>query len=127
MTKINIQRTFDPSKVYETDAGKQLKDFIDSQLQVNELSLRTLRGGISFEDNMYCLVRDLELKHAEPQVIGSDKKVSLMFAGRVFSTEFYLTAPLQWYYNDQGQLEVVARFSGTPTVALKVRTVILFE
>lgn len=127
MTKINIQRTFDPSKVYETDAGKELKEFIDSQLQVNELVLRTLQLGVSFPDNIYGSVRDVEVKHGVPQIIGAGKVVDMILVGRVFNRDYALSAPLHWYYNDQNELEIVAQFTGTPTIAIKLRIVLLFQ
>lgn len=127
MTKINIQRTYDPSKAYTTEAGKELHDFIDAQLQANELLLRTLRNGVSFEDQIYGSVRDIELKHAVPQVISADKPVQMILVGRVYNQTYGLSAPLHWYYNDQNQIEVVASFTGTPTIAIKLRIVLLFS
>ena len=127
MTKITIQRTFDPSKTFQTDSGKEMREFIDNELQVDELALRTLRNGVSFEDNVYCNVRDIELKHAEVQIISADKPVQMILVGRVYNKDYGLSKPLHWYYNDQNQLEVVAEFTGTPTIAVKLRVVLLFS
>lgn len=127
MTKVTIQRTFDPSKIYGTDAGKQVKEFVDAQLSVNELVLRILLNGISFEDNVNCLVKDLDLQHNVPQTVGITKPVSMILCGRVFNREARLTEPIHWYYDDQNQLTVLAQFFGSPAVAIKVRTVVLFS
>ena len=126
MTKQNIQRTYDPAKVLQTKAGQEVKDFIDSQLSVNELVLRTLQNGVSFEDNIYGVARDVELKHAEVQIISADKPVQMILVGRVYAKDFALSQPLHWYYNDQNQLEVLAKFTPIPTVAVKLRLVLLF-
>lgn len=127
MTKINIQRTYDPSKAYTTDAGKELHDFIDAQLQVNEIVLRALLKGLSFEDNIYCAVRDIELKHNTPQIISADKPVQMILVGRVFNKDYGLSSPLHWYYNDQNEVEVLAQFTSSPTLAIKLRVVLLFQ
>jgi hypothetical protein len=127
VTKITIQRTYDKSQIANTDAGKQLDPFVDSQLSVNELVLRTLRNGVSFGDNVYCLVKDLELRHNTPQTVGIDKPVDMILVGRNYSKDYPLSAPLHWYYNDQNQVVVIAQFSGSPTIAIKIRTVLLFQ
>lgn len=127
MTKVTIQRTFDPAKVYETDAGKQVQPFIDAQLSVNELVLRILLNGVSFEDNVNCVIRDVDLHHNTPQTIGITKPVSGMICVRVYDKAAYLTVPLHWYYDDQNQLTVIAQFFGTPALAIKTRIVLLFS
>ncbi len=124
MTKITIQRTFDPAKTYATEAGKQIKEFIDSQLSVNELVLRVLLKGVSFADNFYCLEKEVELKHGTPQVIQAGKRVKGILVQRTMSR---MTEPLFWEYNDQGELSLTAQFFGSPTVAVKVNLVLLFE
>lgn len=127
MTQINIQRTYDPAKVLQTEAGKQIADFIDAQLQVNELSLRTLRNGVSFKDNISCSVRDIELMSGITQTLAVDRPVEMILPGRSYNKDYPLSAPLHWYYNDQNQLTVVATFTGSPTVAIKLRIVLLFS
>ncbi len=124
MTKITIQRTFDPAKTYETEAGKQLKEFIDSQLSVNELVLRCLLKGISFTDNFYCQEKEVELKHATPQVIQANKRVKGILVQRTLTR---MTEPLFWQYNDGGELSLTAQFFAAPAVAVKVNVVLLFE
>lgn len=124
MTKITIQRTFDPAKTYETEAGKQMKEFIDSQLSVNELVLRVLLNGISFTDNIYCAEKEVELKHGTPQVIQASKRVKGILVQRTLAR---MTEPLFWQYNDQGELSITAQFFAVPAVAVKVNLVLLFE
>lgn len=127
MTKITIQRTYDSSKVKTTDAGKELDEFIDFETLVDELVLRTLRNGISFADNVYCLVKDVDLKHNVAQVVGVERPIDMILVGRNFSKENPLSAPLHWYYNDQNQVVVIAQFTGSPTIAIKIRLVLLFQ
>lgn len=127
MTKINIQRTFDPSKIYQTPEGKAIQEFIDSQLQVNELVLRSLRNGVAFEDNVNAAVRDIELKHDTVQIISADKPVQMILVGRCYNPTYPLSQPLHWYYNDQNELTVLAKFTSSPTIAIKLRIVLLFS
>lgn len=124
MTKITIQRTFDPAKTYETEAGKQLKEFIDSQLSVNELLLRVLLNGVSFIDNIYCVEKEVELKHGTPQIIQASKRVKGILVQRTMSR---MSEPIFWQYNDQGELSLTAQFFASPAVAIKVNLVLLFE
>jgi hypothetical protein len=127
MTKVTKNRTYDAAAEFKKPEGQALKGFIDDQITGDELTFRILRNGISFGDNVNCVVKDLDLLDGVAQVIGIDKPVDMMLVGRVLSREFGLSQPLHWYYNDRNQLEVVAHFSGTPTVAVKVRAVILFQ
>ncbi len=124
MTKITIQRTFDPAKTYTSEAGKQLKEFIESQLSVNELVLRVLLKGVSFADNFYCEEKEIQLKHAVPQVIQANKRVKGVLVQRTMSR---MSEPLFWEYTDQGELALTAQFFGVPAVAIKVNVVLLFE
>lgn len=124
--KITLTRTPDPSKILATEPGKLLREFIDYSLAFFELVLRTLRGGISFEDNVNCLVKDLDLTQDTVQTVGVSKPVDMILVGRSYDRDFPVEF-LHWYYNDQNELEVKAHFNGSPTVAVKVRVVILFQ
>lgn len=123
MTKITINRTFDKAPIANTDSGKELTPFIDSQLSVNELTLRTLSNGISFTDNFYGVESLVELKHNTPQVINVSKPVKGIVVGRTYEP---MSAPFFWKYNDQNELEVTAQFTGSPSVAIKVNLMIHF-
>ena len=126
--KVTIQRTFDPAKIYNTDSGKELKEFIESQLSVNELVLRILLNGVSFADNIACIERVLELKHDVPQTVGAPKPVGGIIVTRPsFEAGVRMSQPLHWYYDDQNNLTVVAQFSPIPAVAIKVKVVLLFQ
>jgi hypothetical protein len=127
MTKVTKSRTYDASKELSTPEGATLKGFIDDQLSGDELTFRILRNGISFADNINCVIKDVSLRHGVPQVVGVDKPVDMILVGKVYSQLNGLSAPLHWYYNDKSDLILIANFNGSPSVAIKIRIVILFQ
>lgn len=128
MTKINLTRTYDASKDLQTEAGKELEAFIQSNISSTELMVRALKNGISFGDNINCLVKTVELRSGQATVVAADakKRVDMVLVGAVGDKSTYLEKPLHWYYSDKGDFTVVATFNGTPTVAIPVKLVILF-
>jgi hypothetical protein len=127
MTKVTQQRTYDKAPIANTDAAKQLDPFIDYVNSFSELVIRILLNGVSFGDNFSCLERELELKHDTPQTVGVSKPVTGVLVTRPsFERDVQMTQPLHWYYDDQNNLTVLAKFTPVPAVAIKVKVVLLF-
>lgn len=127
MTVITQTRTYDASKELKTNSGKELAGFIDATNTTFETVLRALKNGLSFKDNVNCEIREVDLKHGVPQQITAKNKVDMVFVGRVYSEANPLDKPLHWYMNSKGDLNLLAYFKDSPTLAIKVRIVILFS
>ncbi len=115
-----------------TDAGQQLADFLRYMAQFIEQVSRSLKGGITFRDNVNCDQKVVSLKHGVPQVVSTSKTPATgCIPIRLTSTSFVISG-FNWYYSDSGEFTVVARFatqadSATlPTTTLPVTLVIFF-
>ena len=124
MAKITISRVFESSKAIATEAGKQLTEFITYCTDVSEQTLRALRNGLTFQDNVNCLVPDVSVKHNVPQVINTNGKAPwgvLVAKAAMPITSFY------WKLVDNGSTQVTIQFLGTPVTEQAVTLIILFK
>lgn len=127
MTKITETRTYDASRDLATEAGKSLKGFIESTNRSFELILRSLKNGLSFNDNFNGEIRVVSLTSGKAQQIGVTKKPAMIFPVQVMSEKHYLDKPLHWYFNNRGEVMILGHFADTPSIAIEVRLVILFS
>jgi hypothetical protein len=127
MAKITIQRIFDATKALATEAGQSLQDFINFQAQFAEITLRALRNGLTYSDNMDCDIRTLKLsQNASVAINLANKRPTEIRARRVLETSFALAQPLQWGFTANGKPFVVAVFSPVPTTPVEVEIIILY-
>ena len=123
--KITLTRVLETTKILATEVGQQIPDFFSYMAEFVEQVVRTLRNGLTFQDNFDCAVKIYSLVHNVTQVISSDRPVQAIQVMRVYSQTQQLVG-FNWSYNDQGQLTVTVSFSGAPTGAIDVTLNLLF-
>lgn len=124
MAKWNLTRLLETSKYVGTEAGSQLKEMIQYLAEFVDLTGRSLRRGLTFADNFDCEVKEVTLRHGEPQVVSTTKAVQGVIPTRVLSSA--ALESFAWYYDGQSRLTVRAKFDPAPTDPLKVALVLLF-
>lgn len=123
---INLTRVFERSKIALTDAGQQLSDFLDYMAQFTEQVIRSLRNGLTFQDNFNAKVAVYKLTHNVATAINTNNKRPVgMFAIRTQSETNALSS-LNWFFTSQGEVSATATFIGSPTNPIDVTVVILF-
>ncbi len=128
--KFNVSRLLETAKYLPTKVGQEIPDFFNYMADFVENTVRCLRGGLTFADNIACDVRTVSLTHGATQVVNSVKPVVGVIPLRVISTTYGLES-FAWYYDQGGRLTVKANFSFTapvtaPTSPLDVVLVLLF-
>ena len=131
MSKITITRLLDTAQLMTTTMGQESPAFVDYLAQLVEQSVRTLRNGITYADNVDCDAKTVTLTHGVAQAISASKTVMGVLFTRLRSQTYLLEAS-GWWYGTDNRLYVAARFgeiasSGTPpTAALAVDIVLLY-
>ena len=124
--KVTLSRIFETSRVLATDAGQQLQDFVQFMADLSEQSLRALRNGLNFTDNMRCIASTVSLVHGTPTIVNAQGKTpQQILCTRVYSSSNILDA-FGWYIDSNGNLVVKAEFTGAPTAALNVDILIFY-
>lgn len=124
--KITLTRVLEISKILATDIGQKIPDFFNYMAEFVEQMVRSLRNGLTFQDNFDCSERIVKLLHNTPQVISSTRAVRAIQIQRVYSQTVSWTA-LSWYYDDQGNLTIKLGLDPDPgTSTIDVMILILF-
>lgn len=129
--KITISRIFETSKIVSDLAalgvGQSASDLMEYLSSFVEQTLRGLRNGLSFQDNIDCQIKVVGLVHDVPQPIEiNSPRVPLgIFPIRVTSTSTMIDA-FNWYVDNQGRITLRAKFSPTTTARLDTTIVVLF-
>jgi len=127
MTVITITRTPDIAKALNSEAGKQLDDILSFLVtELTDQVIRTLRNGISFKDNVTCIVSQVALTHDTFQEIEtSGRTPTQILFGRVSSPTSILTG-FGWYIDERSRLQVKVKYDPVPTGPLDCTLTILF-
>ena len=120
-----MSRLLETAKYLPTKVGQEIPDFFNYMADFVENTVRCLRGGLTFADNIACDVRTVSLTSGTPQVVNSVKPVVGVILLRVISTAHGLES-FGWFYDQGGKLTVKARFTDTPLSPLDVVLVLLF-
>jgi hypothetical protein len=123
--KCTITRLPEISRFLATEVGKAIPDFFTYMAEFIEVTVRSLRGGLTFTDNFDCQVKTVSLVHNTAQVISASKAATGIIPVRVISKTTGIDGFI-WYYDDLEKLTVKASFVGSPTTATEVLLVILF-
>jgi len=124
MTKINIPRFKNVSKLLTTTAGNELREFITYSSNTFEQLLRSLQKGLTFEENFAAQVRIARIFHNTDTQILVPSKPSGVIPLRVTEADSGIDS-FNWYINASGNLIVNITFTDTPTDAREVKLLIL--
>lgn len=117
MSKVTLGRIFDVSRYITTDAGKQLKDALAFISDFAELTLRNLRNGLTFVDNVDCVVKTISMITNAEEIIEvpGSKRVTQVMVRRILDDQYYVYNGFGWRYTKSGQLAVtIDQYSGLP-------------
>ena len=129
--KISIGRVFDSGQVMKAlkAAGvKGMDEFITYLYDMSTQLVNALRGTLTIEDNLNSLVKEISLEHNVRLAIKlpDQKKIPRhVFLTRAIPIE---NSPLSfgWQILQDGNLQLLATFTGAPTSEVQVTVVILF-
>lgn len=129
--KPTLSRLFDTNKIIDAfgkiGLGSAGSDFIEYMASFVEQTLRGMRNGFTFSDNIDCTIKTITLAHDVPQIVelGTTRNPTGVFVTRVVSQSNMLSA-FNWYFSNTGEFTVRAKFDPTPTARLDVQIIILF-
>lgn len=109
--KLTISRLFDATRLLATQAGNDISELVEFTQTFAEQTLRALRNGLSFEDNVKCTTPVVILKHGVPQVLNVTGTVVGIIPTRVFGVQGI--SSLSWFYDKSGRLNVVPSFTSS--------------
>ena len=130
MAKISVSKIFELSKYLATKSGQELKDALIYLSEFAEVSLRTLRNGLTFNDNFDSLTKIVAVKDSTETTvsIASGKRPSSIFVTRTIDNVYYTIDSFGWKFSSSGDVVVKVGFTGTPpsTLSIEVELLILF-
>lgn len=127
MAKLSVSRLLESSKLLQTQAGQQLQELITFVNDISDQVIRALRQGLTFQDNMKCLISVVSLKHDTLQGVNYNaaNQIFGIIPVRVNSTTTGISGFL-WYIDQNNQLQVKAQFIGAPVDPIDVTLTILY-
>lgn len=128
MAKITIQRIFETTKALSTEAGQSLADFINFSAQFAEVTLRSLRNGLTYQDNMDCEIKTVELTHNTLTTISlsGTRRPTEIRVRRLVNPAHVLAKPMAWGFTSTGKVYVQAEFSPVPTIPQTLDIIVLY-
>ncbi len=123
--KITLTRVLETSKILATEVGQKIPDFFAYMAEFVEQVVRSLRNGLTFQDNFDCVVKTVTLMTGVPQVVSADRKVNGIIPLRIMSQSLMLS-DFGWYYDQAGRLTVKAAFDTDPGSSIDVMILLLF-
>lgn len=122
MAKITVSRIFELSKYLATKSGQELKEALTYISEFAEVSLRTLRNGLTFSDNFDCVIKTVSLRTGTESKIlvpGRKRAVGVLLLKVEDNTYAYYDT-FGWKYDADGNLVVKATFTGSPASTLDI-------
>ncbi len=131
MARITISRIFEISKYLTTKAGQELRDPLQYLSEFAELTLRNLRNGLTFVDNLDCEVKQVTVRSGVETVVSitanPSRRVVRLTVDRAIDGTFYVLDSFGWKYNAQGAIVIKATFAGSPPASLDIPLVIVLH
>lgn len=123
--KITATRLLELGKIMTTEVGQMIPEFFEYMAEFVEQNVRALRNGLTFEDNVNCEVRTVELRHDVEETIAVPNTVRGVIVSRVFSSTVLLRE-YGWYYNDRQEFRFRAVFDSDPGRPVSIAIILLF-
>lgn len=116
MAKIRINRIFEVSKYLQTKSGQELRGVLEYVSDFAETTIRNLKNGLTFVDNIDCEIRRVTVREDTEVIIAqsSVKRPVKIFWDRVLNSTYYSVTSFGWKFDDSGQVVVKFKFDGTP-------------
>ncbi len=122
MAKITISRIFEISQYLTTKSGQELHDALSYISEFAEVSLRNLRNGLTFEDNMSCETKRVTVRSGVETIISisSSRRASRIYIDRSVNSTYFVVTGFGWKYNTSGNIVIKVIFEGTPPSSLDI-------
>lgn len=121
MSRVNVSRSFDTSKIKSTKSGKDLGEWIDRVEDAIDQHTREINGGLDFSSNLNTKLSTIEVKHATPTTLNTGGRAPLgLIPLKVESASIAVTS---YTCNTNSSGETVATFYLGSTVAAGTVTV----
>jgi hypothetical protein len=117
VAKVTISRIYELSRYIATKSGKELQGPLEYLAEFAELTLRSLRNGLTFSDNMDCESRRVTVRNDTETVISiaTNKRAQRIYLDRVIDQTYYVVTSFGWKYNSKGEIVVKVGFDGSPS------------
>ena len=122
MAKITISRIFEISKALATKSGQELQGPLTYLSELAEVTLRNLRNGLTFYDNMDCTSRRVSVRTNTETVvsIAERKRAKRIYIDRVVNDTYYVYEKFGWKFNSAGEIVIKIVFAGSPDANLDI-------
>lgn len=113
--KVTISRLFELSRYLNTNAGKDLEGALSYLSDFAELTIRGLRNNLTFEDNLFCDVKRVNVRNGVESIVSvaSKKRPTRILVDRAIS-KYYIITGFGWRFNAAGEVVVTIKFDGSP-------------
>lgn len=113
--KVTISRLFEISKYLTTSAGKDLEGALSYISEFAELTIRGLRNNLTFEENIFCEVKTVSVRHNTETIISIAKRNRpvRIYVDKVISPYFVITG-FGWKFSPSGEVVIKVLFDGPP-------------
>lgn len=127
MAKLSISRLLEASKLLATKSGQELADLINYVNDLADQTLRALRQGLTYQDNLKCELITATLKDGVEQTINyNGDTIVEVRAIRTISTQYGMASML-WYKNSANELTVKVGFTGGPTSTVETVLLVMYQ
>lgn len=117
MTQIKVSKILELAKFTQTEAGKQLQDFLQYVSELADQVIRILRNGITIQDNVDAKWLDVTLVTGVATVVNvGSRRAKMITVAQVVSVLYGLDA-FSWYVDTDGSTKVKATLTGSPGTA----------
>ncbi len=123
MAKITISRIYELSKALATKSGQELQGPLTYLSELAEVTLRNLRNGLTFADNLDCETKRIFIKNNTETIISitsQNRRAQRIYIDRAVDQNYYVVDSFGWKYNSSGEIVVKIGFANSPPANLDI-------
>lgn len=125
MTQIKVSKILDIAKYTATKAGSELADFLLYVSELADQTIRILRNGITFTDNVDCSFLTVNLATGVTSAVNvGSRRPKAIWVAQVVSV-LYGVDTFRWYIDGDGSCKVIVNFTGSPAASQQIPVVLL--
>ncbi len=125
MAKLSVTRLLETSRMLATEAGKQLVELIEYVNSTSSEIIRSLRNGLTFQDNFDALVSTVEVKDDIDTAINTNQRTpSMIIIGR--NQSGLKVDSFGWSVDTSGVVTIKVKFLPTATSVQRLTLLIIF-
>lgn len=127
MTKLDLGRMLEIDQIKADQPAMQ--PFLEYMSAFCEQVLRTLRQGITLDDNLNGSSKQVNLFHDTETIVFAiplPKPVSEVYIRRVVDNIYYQVEAFGWKYDNNGNVVVKVKFAGSPPANTQIKVVLAF-